>query len=508
MRRLFGSILAGALAAAAGTTSCRTVASDASPAEGPPPAQISQAVLFHGQPFPERPVFAKEPPAPARTFYVSSKAAADGNGSREKPWKDIATGLRALSPGDRLSVGAGEYAGPIRIDETCRAGTEGALIQVVFDGATFPAAGGRPVLTASRPYWRFERLSVELEDDAGAAFAVEGGTRGVVLDRARINGGAGVAVRIGDASSEVTVANSFFFRRGRGGAPPGALAVAIDPGSSRIRIVDNAIFDRPSGAIRVGPPSGEAVSIAAPRDVVIEGNTVTAAFSPAILVTAGDGVRVSANTIQSRAGAGGPDGRGIVVEAGSRVRIERNHVVDASTSVQVGWNEPGGAEHPGPSDVLVAGNYFERRASTETVGVDVEAGANVRIANNVFEEIADPLVIFGAPPKTSGLVVANNLFLELSGTAFRADDLTSAVLFDANIFSPRSGALAAEIGGVRRDLRTWVSHHMHRSQVVAGVRMVHKDLDRIEGVATRGAGIPVPGVDFGGRPPDLGIPAR
>jgi hypothetical protein len=494
---LVGVFVALALAA----TACRTAAG---PSEGPPPPRIAQAVLLNGRPFPERPAFPREPPPPSRTFYVSAKAGSEGDGSRERPWKDLAAALRALSPGDRLRVAGGDYRGPIRVDEGCRAGTLEAPIQVIFENASFKESEGLPVWTVARPHWRFEGFAADLGEEPGPGFAAQGAeARGIVLDAALISGGAGAAVRIGAGAASVTIANSTFQPGGRGPSPAGALAIAVESGSKSVRLVGNLVLDRPSGGVRIGPAAG----LAEASDDISGVNTISGSRAPAILVTGGSGIRISANTVVSN--REGLEGRGIVVQGGSAVRIERNHVVDASVGVQVGWEEPRGTGHSRPTDVLVSRNYLERRAAAETAGVDIEAGHDVRVANNVLDDVSDAFLLFGAPPMTEGVVIANNLVLGVTGLAFRADSLRCAALFDGNVFSPRGPTISVEIGGKSLDLgRFLAGGAMPRSRLLPGVRIVHQDLGRIEGVRTRDAGLLVEGVLFDGTAPDLGVAER
>ncbi|MEO8191702.1 MAG: right-handed parallel beta-helix repeat-containing protein, partial [Acidobacteriota bacterium] len=485
-----------------------TAAYDPGASQPPAPPGIGQAVFLDGRPFPERPVFSSALAPAARTLHVSRQAPpAGGDGSRERPWNDLQAAVRSLSPGDRLLVGPGEYRGPLRIDASCRNGMPQAPIQVVFEKATFAGSGSEPVVTAGRAFWRFEGFSAGLEEGPEPAFAVEGpDARGIVFDRARISGGAGPGARIGAGASDVVLANSSFSRSGRGVSPVGAIGISIEPGSTGVRVVGNRVFDRPSGAVRIGPPIAVSGTGPPPRDIVVEGNTFVGSRSPAVLVTAGEGLRISGNTILSTEWAGGLEGRGIVIEGGTGVRIEGNHVVDAPVSVQVGWVEPDGPGQSQPADVLVARNYFERRGAPDPSGVDVEAGDNVRIANNVFDGVFDGVLLFGGPPRTRHVVIANNLLLGVSRLAFRVDDLSCASLFDGNLFSPRTSSVPIEIGGEIRDLRRYLfDGHMRRSRLVPGVRILHKDLGRVDGVEIRDSGIPVEGVRFEGRAPDLGL---
>ena len=485
-------------------SACRTGPEGGLPPPLPP--RISQAVLLDGHPFPRRPEFSGEAPPPLRTFYVSAQADPGGDGSAGRPWADLPAALRALSSGDRLIVGEGKYPGPIRIDQSCREGTAAAPITVSFEKADITLSEGAAALTVSRSFWRFERLILDLGRGGAAGFVAERPAEGTVLDLARIAGGAGPAVRVGPGAKGTTISRSSFVR-GAGPATPGGLAIAIETGSSETRIVGNTALGRPSGAVRVGPPSGAFSEEPAPRAVAIEGNTFSRSRAPAVLVTQGTQVRIAANTILCD--RRGLEGRGVVVEGGSEVRVEGNHVVDASVSVQVGWREPGGTGSGQPQDVLVTRNYFERRTAEESTGVDVEAGRDVRIANNVFEELSEALTLFGAPPQTAELVIANNLVLGTTRLAFRADGLAGIPLFTANVFGFRGPAVPAEMGGNPRDLgRLFASRSLRGNRIVSGVAILRKDLGHIEGVETRDAGVAVRGVAFEGTAPDLGLAER
>jgi hypothetical protein len=65
-----------------------------------------------------------------RTFFAAADAAAEGDGSETKPWKDVQKALCRLRPGDRLVMQPGVYSGRIVIAEGCADGSPGAPIQV------------------------------------------------------------------------------------------------------------------------------------------------------------------------------------------------------------------------------------------------------------------------------------------------------------------------------------------------------------------------------------------
>ncbi len=512
--RAFARALALALgsscAAAAG---CRTGRPQAAPAaSSPPAATISQAVFLNGRPFPERPVFSSDLPPPARTFHVSARAADAGDGSASRPWKDLDSALRSLSPGDRLVVSEGEYPGGLRIDDRCPAGTEAAPIQVVFEKAVFkPSPAATPVLTVSRSFWRFEGFAAELGDAAAPAFVAEGaGARGITLDRARIVDGSGAAIRIGAGASRVTVANSSLFPSPRRRFAGDGSGIEIGDGTRDILVIGNLVTGRPDGAVRIGGAGGGEAppEIAPPLRVIVSGNTLFDNRAPAIRVSRASGIQIRANTISRAEAVPLPAGRGIVIEWAADAVVEGNHVANSSLAIQVGWAEPPGTKYSRPVDVLVVRNFFESPGARDAAGIDVESGLNVRVCNNVFHDVADAILLFGAPPRTESVVVANNLVLSVSGTAFRMDDPSSAKLFDRNVFSPRgsSEGVAVEVGGRSMDLAKFLATgRMRETRLIPGARMIHKDLGRIEGVDTRDAGVSVTGVTFRGKAPDLGV---
>jgi len=85
---------------------------------------------------------------------------------------------------------------------------------------------------------------------------------------------------------------------------------------------------------------------------------------------------------------------------------------------------------------------------------------------------------------------------------------SAATLFDYNVFSP-SGPVTAEVGGETAALSRFLERGtMPHTQLKSGVRVVQRDLARVSGIATVDRGKAVPGLQFRGAAPDLGVAER
>ncbi len=94
-------------------------------------------------------------------FAVSPGGDDDADGSSDAPWRTLEHALAQLGPGDRLTVGDGEY--PEDIDLDVRAGRADEPVQVVAE------AGARPVVVgllwlAGLSYWDVRGINVTWDD--------------------------------------------------------------------------------------------------------------------------------------------------------------------------------------------------------------------------------------------------------------------------------------------------------------------------------------------------------
>ncbi len=474
----------------------------------PPPRSasrpVSQAVLLNGKPFPQVTPFVARPPRPVRTLFVSA-AKENGDGSEKQPWNDLQAALRELRAGDRLRVLPGTYTGEFRIDEACREG-EGArsVIQVFFDGkARLVPRGGAAVFTVRRPFWHFVGILVDLGQSAGAGVSFETqGAHHITFDRARISGGSGPGILVGGESASIRIVNSRIAKSRLKEAAPSAIGVEISAGARDILLARSGLHDNPGGSVVVRAPERDGRPAA---KLQIAGNTIHDDAAAAIDVEAAEGLRVTGNTISDA--PGDPGTRGVVLGRVHGAVVRGNHVSDCAVAIQVGSRTPGG-EVLAADDVVIDRNYLESSIAPGA-GVRIEAGRRVRFANNALNRMAEAILVRGSPPGTQSVVVANNLVLAVSKVAFAIEDAGAAAQCDYNVFSSDADAVAVRIGDrtiPASDLRK--RDGMGHTKWVRGVRILNGDLARVSGVPTVDEGVPVDGVPFRGRSPDIGVEER
>ena len=220
-------------------------------------------------------------------YHVAPGGDDASEGTRERPWRDLARALCRLGPGDRLYVLPGEYAGPLDISSQCSDGTADRPIEVyAADDATVVAGADprKPVLTVARAYWHIEGLEVSAGPPNGAAIELEAGARHVELIAAHLFGTSGDGIRIRPGSEAITIRDSHLHHLGNqeaegggaGGRQPSAAvaaAIRIFPGAHQIRVED----------CRLHNIAGELVSIVTPEEYQATGGALLPAAADLVI---------------------------------------------------------------------------------------------------------------------------------------------------------------------------------------------------------------------------------
>jgi hypothetical protein len=208
-----------------------------------------------------------EEPVVGQLYHVAVDGDDSSEGTRERPWRDLASALCRLGPGDRLYVLPGEYAGPLHISPDCRDGTAERPIEVyAADDATIVTGAdpSKPVLTVARAHWHLEGLEVSAGPPDGPAIAFEAGAHHVELIAAHLFGATGDGIEIRPGSELITIRDSHLHHLGKPGVggpgdtePPAVAraAIRIFPGTRAIRIED----------CRLHNIGGELVSVVTPE---------------------------------------------------------------------------------------------------------------------------------------------------------------------------------------------------------------------------------------------------
>lgn len=226
------------------------------PGKGGPPEGGPRGA---GRNLSEHPEELKLPPAKGRTLWVYGGAAAGGDGSEARPWKDLQAALRQLRAGDRLVVKIGKYVGPFSIDESCADAPPDNPIEVHTKvDAVLRASGDAPVLTVKRRGWTFHGLDIEPGRGGGPALVIDGG-KDLRFSHGHFHDGWGDGVWIQPGSERVTFETTHIHIFGpRGGPPAGrrtVIGVRVAPGTSGIAFVGSNLHNIGGPPVKVLTPS-------------------------------------------------------------------------------------------------------------------------------------------------------------------------------------------------------------------------------------------------------------
>jgi len=473
--------------------------------QAPPPP-----VLLAGKPFPAKSDYGARLPAPRRTLYVAAGGRRGGRGTQGKPWNDLQVALRALRPGDRLVVGSGAYPGAFRIDESCKDGEATLPIQVVGEGNPVLGPGAAaPVLTIARAFWQIQAITVAAGPKESSSILLAGMlAHDLLLDRVHLNGGRGPGIDIGTGVRNVTVSNSSIHHL-QGGGPTQSHGIAVDSRVVELRILGNDIHHNEGSGVFVAGPRGKGKGMKSfIESLTIAGNTIHGNGMHGVKIRGGSrAVRITDNRFWNQRPSRNSRGAAILLYPNVRDSfIEGNHVADSSIGIHLGTTEPGtGVANPGPRNIAITRNYVECRSVFQSVGLSMNSGQQVRVQNNVIDGCTRGLELMAQPPG-EGFSIANNLILSASDLAFSVSSETPVEYFGHNVFGYTDRRPQAQITGDRRDLSALVSRHrMEESRAEKGIRLVGRDLARVEGGTLVDRGKRLGPAKFRGKAPDVGI---
>ncbi len=473
----------------------------------PPPA------LLDGKPFPRRAPFEPSWPEPKRVRYASASPGSEGDGSEARPWSDLPKALAALEPGDRLVLLPGRYTSPIRIESPCRDGAEGAPIQVLAsEGAVFAMEGDVTALSVQTAFWSFRGIAIEPRvPNFGAGIQTLGvGAHDIELDRFTIVGGRGPGIRVGSGSRRVIISNGEI-RGLRGGGFRRSNGIEVHSRVRELTVAGNRIHHNQGSSIYVGGSRGKGKGIESyVEKLTIVGNTFHGDGMHGVKIKGGSrNVRIADNLIYDYRPYRSSRGAGILIYPNIRdVVIEGNHVADVPIGVLLGTTEPGtGVTSDGPRHIAIRRNYLECRLPSESHGVLVNSGQDIRIRHNVVDGCAEAFRILARPPG-EGISVANNLVLGASSLAFLVTDPQTISDFDDNVFQAPGGALRMQFGEEKADLRGYLARgRMPRTTLAASAAVEGRDVGRVTGVPVvdRGRAFEDEEEEPRGSAPDIGI---
>ena len=199
---------------------------------------------------------AQLPPALGRTFWVGA-GRGTGDGSRDAPWRDVASAVPALRGGDRLVLLPGRYRGPLVLPD--------------FDGEDpIQVVGARsPVFRnpddAEAPVIRIEGrwhlIGVEIQPGASSTGIEIATDQEVELRFLHINSGGRDGIVIGESARDVTILESHVHHVG---GTDGA-GIRIVEGARDLNLIRNKVHGTGGDPILLFAP-GRFSEVATGRD--------------------------------------------------------------------------------------------------------------------------------------------------------------------------------------------------------------------------------------------------
>lgn len=465
---------------------------EANKANEPELLHVQPSIRLDGAPFPKKITYEPSFLEARRLRYVSSDAAAGGDGSLEHPWKDLQEALCQLVPGDRLLLTPAVYEGSFRIGPNCHGGTAERPIQIFARHAFLKPRGDADVLTVEQPFWQFWELQIALLHSQSAGFVTRGAeAHDIALDQSHIYEGRGPAIRLAAGSARVKISNSHIHQSG---------GVEIEAGTRDITIIASHIHHNFGTSLTIG--GGEEAGAPPAEAIEIVGNRFQNDHGSGLRILHSRGAHILHNTFANyRPDEESPSaGSAIVIGAGaSDVLLEGNSILEASIGLRVGEAGFSGAS---PEQVVVQRNFFQNTLTPESLALDAAAGRDVQFYNNVVDSYSDDV----HAAEGIGLAVVNNLFLGAT-TALVFPGSVPPFLFDYNVFAPGTG-LRTVLGGRSQAFSVLTAGPMPHTRVLPRVEISGGDLGKITGFSPVDKGRALPGIVYKGAAPDIGIAER
>ncbi|MBI2566802.1 MAG: right-handed parallel beta-helix repeat-containing protein [Candidatus Schekmanbacteria bacterium] len=491
----------------------------------PPPAEASPEprAFLGGAPFPaltltrlpgQAPPYLGAP-SPRRELFAAPSLAGPGDGSRESPWTDLRGALRRLEPGDHLTLLPGVWTAAMHLDEHCRNGLPEAPIRLSAAPRSrlVPPEGARFGLFVERSFWAIDGIEVS-PTGAGTVAVLVHDAQNVHLSRCFLHDGKANGLVIGPGARNVTVEQCEISGFQRGSAD--AHGVTILPATTGIRLENNHVHHNSGDSVQIVGPEQLATDPFDPRhlplkparDITVRGNRMHEDRENAVDIKTATDVEISQNRIWGyRPSSGSRFGEAVVVHYGAtNVTVRENLVAGAHTGIVVDRGTLAGQPAAAlPRQIVLERNYLrgDARADTAIFVIDSE---RVEVLHNVIEAYPTALVFLGRDGRNPRHVAVNNLAIDPSRLAFRASRLADVARFEHNVFALSGSELRCRVGRQTVPLRSVLAEGLLPATVIAGsVHVPGGDLDRIAGVSVIDRGAPIPGRNFLGAAPDIGI---
>lgn len=432
--------------------------------------------------------------ANAKTLYVSLSGNDANAGTLTSPYRTISKASRYALPGDVVQVRGGVYYESAGISSK---GTSTARIRfesypgekAIFDGSNL--TGSTAVFNVYMAEW-VDVAGFEVRNGPYIGMSIYGSKNVRILNNHthhHVRGGIyigassmGVSTNIVIDGNEVhdTVLENQNHTFTTGGWA-GALAFSKTDGG---RITNNKVYRN----------YGEAMGTGLSKNVVIEGNTISDAFSAYIYIESSGYITVNSNflynTGDTRFYRNGQPGAGIGVanetwgisfpESASNLKVTNNIVVGTRWGFYYGSFDTGG----GLKNSLIANNTFYR-ATDSVFALELDAHAGNTVVNNIFHQVGAVMTKVAG----GGVTYKNNLWY--GGTPQTVATSTGDLYGDPQFVNP--GGLRAidyKVKAISPAVHTAAPISMPQTDFFGATRTTAFDIGAHEESVELGSGAP------------------
>ena len=351
------------------------------------------------------------------THYVDNQAQADGDGSLDTPWDNIAGHVNDLTPGDVMCVRGNPstpgriYTEPgISLDDQCADGTQASPITI----RTYPeehvvlhsTLESYIVHFQNVSYWRLEGFVLDKETDGGYGIRFEGADFNVVHN-CEIYNGSHEAIHL--SSGQGNVIEYCTIHDFNAGPYVDAHGILVEAATDTV-IQNNEIYDCRGSGVQLWDTGDNSGTIIQDNHIYAnaavqhccEGAVAVKSGNPIIRHNVMHGFRYCDGSCGGT--GGGIGGAAIIYMQAHDVLFEANEIYDCTSGLTVG----------SANNTQIINNLIHDLVTDEdawaNVGLYVHHSTNVDILNNTLAGIPHNALWIGE--RAEDLDIRNNLFYD------------------------------------------------------------------------------------------------
>ncbi|MDQ7052816.1 MAG: right-handed parallel beta-helix repeat-containing protein [candidate division KSB1 bacterium] len=220
--------------------------------------------------------------------------------------------MASLGPGDTLMVRAGVYQESLSLPRDGEAGRP--IVLMAYPGERPVIQSSDQLLKINKKYWVIDGFILDHQNASSDAIKISSSAAFVTIRNCELRNGKRDGIDISGGARDITIENNvihdFIWKPGRD-----AHGIVTSPGATRIRILNNTIYNCGGDAIQLYASNSDPISSYA-KDILIKGNilytTLGSNSENALDFKGVDGARVEYNEMY------GFENKAVVVQKGCR----------------------------------------------------------------------------------------------------------------------------------------------------------------------------------------------